>query len=175
MRGWIGRAPHTATRSWIGWRSITRDWNDRGRIGLRLSGLALDMAAVPEMMTLMATAAIPWRIVAVSLATTRTFVARTISARTALPSAGSVSLHGRDREIRASCRNCMLRRIGADSDWDDDCWKGRWRLRASITGDAIWRRIARWRRPADCTGRWDSSFWTPRCLAESIQQWTCGR
>ena len=125
MRGWIGRAPHTATRSWTGWRSITRDWNDRGRIGLRLSGLALDMAAVPEMMTVAATTAIPWRIIAVSLATTRTFVARTISVRTALSSAGSVSLRGRDRKIRASCRNCMLRRIGADSGWDDDCWKGR--------------------------------------------------
>ena len=109
MRGWIGRAPHTATRSWIGWRSITQDWNDRGRIGLRLSGLALDMAAVPEMMTVAATTAIPWRIIAVSLATTRTFVARTISVRTALSSAGSVSLRGRDRKIRASCRNCMLR------------------------------------------------------------------
>lgn len=175
MRGWIGRAPHTATRSWTGWRSITRDWNDRERIGLRLSGLALDMAAVPEMMTMAATTAIPWRIIAVSLATTRTFVARTISVRTALSSAGSVSLRGRDRKIRASCRNCMCRRIGADSDWDDDCWKGRWRLRASITGGAIWRRTARWRRPADCIGQRDSSFWTPRCPAASIRQWTCGR
>ena len=64
MRGWTGPAPRTATRSWTGWRSITRDWNDRGRIGLRLSGLALDMAAVPEMMTVAATTAIPWRIVA---------------------------------------------------------------------------------------------------------------
>ena len=174
MRGWIGRAPHTATRSWIGWRSITRDWNDRGRIGLRLSGLALDMAAVPEMMTV-ATAAIPWRIVTLSPSTTRTFVARTISVRTALSSAGSVSLRGRDRKIRASCRNCMLRRIGADSGWDDDCWKGRWRLRASITGGAIWRRTARWRRPADCTGRRNSSFWTVRCPAGSIRRWICGR
>lgn len=125
MRGWIGPVPRTATRSWTGWRSITRDWNDRERIGLRLSGLALDMAAVPEMMTVAATTAIPWRIVAVSLATTRTFVARTISVRTALSSAGSVSLRGRDREIRASCRNCMLRRIGADSDWGGDYWRGR--------------------------------------------------
>ena len=53
-----------------------------GVLGLRLSGLALDMAAVPEMMTVAATTAIPWRIIAVSLATTRTFVARTISVRT---------------------------------------------------------------------------------------------
>lgn len=175
MRGWTGPAPRTATRSWTGWRSITRDWNDRGRIGLRLSGLAPGMAAVPEMLTAVATAAIPGRIVAVSLATTRTFAARTISVRTALSSAGSVSLHGRDREIRASCRNCMLRRIGVGSDWDDDCWKGRWRLRESIIGDAIWRRIARWRRPADCTGRRDSSFWTARYPAASIRRWTCGR
>ena len=175
MRGWIGRAPHTATRSWIGWRSITQDWNDRGHTGLRSSGLALDMAAVPEMMTVAATTAIPWRIIAVSLATTRTFAARTISVRKALSSAGSVSLHGRDREIRASCRNCMLRRIGVGSDWDDDCWKGRWRLRAGITGGAIWRRTARFRRPADCTGRWDSSFWTGRCPAGNIRRWTCGR
>ena len=125
MRGWPGQALRTVTRSWTGWRSITRDWNDRGRIGLRLSGLALGMAAVPEMTTVVATTAIPERIVAVSLATTRTFAARTISVRTALSSAGSVSLRGRDRKIRASCRNCMCRRIGADSDWDDDCWKGR--------------------------------------------------
>lgn len=68
MRGWIGPVPRTATRSWTGWRSITRDWNDRERIGLRLSGLALGMAAVPEMITVVATTAIPWRIVAVSLA-----------------------------------------------------------------------------------------------------------
>ena len=49
----------------------------------------------------------------------------TISVRTALSSAGSVSLHGRGRRIRASCRNCMLRRIGAGSDWGDDCWRRR--------------------------------------------------
>lgn len=64
MRGWTGRAPRTTTRSWIGWRSITQDWNDRGRIGLRLSGLAPGMAAVPEMTTVVATTAIPERIVA---------------------------------------------------------------------------------------------------------------
>lgn len=175
MRGWIGRAPHTATRSWIGWRSITQDWNDRERIGLRLSGLALDMAAVPEMMTVAATTAIPWRTVALPPVTTQTFAVRTISVRTALSSVGSVLRRGRGRKIRANCRNCMCRRIGADSDWDDDCWKGRWRLRASITGGAIWRRTARWRRPADCTGRRNSSFWTVRCPAGSIRQWICGR
>ena len=87
---------------------------------MRLSGLALDMAAVPEMMTVVATTAIPWRIVALPPVTTQTFAVRTISVRTALSSVGSVSLHGRGRKIRASCRNCMLRRIGVDSGWDDD-------------------------------------------------------